>query len=115
MTNINPETGCFQITIGGITLSAGLGPVHCCDARYEKPVDGVFKSANVEVALFAADGGAWMTKEIWKEVIGEDLDDDVVGWVTPEQFAQLISYLNERNQNESQSHVFYKLRQTRRV
>jgi len=41
-------------------------------------------------------GGDWMTKEIWKEVIGEDLDDDVVGWVTPEQFAKLVSYLNER-------------------
>ena len=96
MTNINPETGCFQITIGGITLSAGLGPVHYCDARYEKPVDGVFKSANVEVSLFAANSGDCMTKEIWKEAIGEDLDDYVVGWVTPEQFAKLVSYLNER-------------------
>ena len=96
MFKINSEIGCFQITLGGITLSAGLGPVHFCDAQYEKPVDGVFKSASVEVALFDANSGDWMTKEIWKEVIGEDLDDDVVGWVTPEQFAQLISYLNER-------------------
>lgn len=94
MFKINSEIGCFQITIGGITLSAGLGPVHYCDARYEKPVDGVFKSASVEVALFDANSGDWMTKEIWKEVIGEDLD--VVGWVTPEQFAKLVSYLNER-------------------
>lgn len=96
MFKINSEIGRFQITIGGITLSAGLGPVHYCDARYEKPVDGVFKSASVEVALFAANGGDCMTKEIWKEAIGEDLNDYVVGWVTPEQFAQLISYLNER-------------------
>lgn len=94
MFKINSEIGCFQITIGGITLSAGLGPVHYCDARYEKPVDGVFKSASVEVALFDANSGDWMTKEICKEVIGEDLD--VVGWVTPEQFAELVSYLNER-------------------
>lgn len=94
MFKINSEIGCFQITVGGITLSAGLGPVHYCDARYEKPVDGVFKSANVEVSLFAANSGDCMTKEIWKEVIGEDLD--VVGWVTPEQFAKLVSYLNER-------------------
>lgn len=94
MFKINSEIGCFQIAIGGITLSAGLGPVHYCDARYEKPVDGVFKSASVEVALFDANSGDWMTKEIWKEVIGEDLD--VVGWVTPEQFAKLVSYLNER-------------------
>ena len=96
MFKINSEIGRFQITIGGITLSAGLGPVHYCDARYEKPVDGVFKSANVEVSLFAANSGDCMTKEIWKEAIGEDLNDYVVGWVTPEQFAQLISYLNER-------------------
>ena len=96
MFKINSNVGVFQITIGGITLSAGLGQVHYCDARYEKPVDGVFKSASVEVGLFATDGGDWMTKEIWKEVIGEDLDDDVVGWVTPEQFAKLVSYLNER-------------------
>lgn len=94
MFKINSEIGRFQITVGGITLSAGLGPVHYCDARYEKPVDGVFKSANVEVSLFAANSGDCMTKEIWKEAIGEDLD--VVGWVTPEQFAQLVSYLNER-------------------
>ena len=94
MFKINPNVGVFQITIGGITLSAGLGQVHYCDARYEKPVDGVFKSANVEVSLFAANSGDCMTKEIWKEAIGEDLD--VVGWVTPEQFAQLVSYLNER-------------------
>lgn len=96
MFKINSEIGRFQITIGGITLSAGLGPVHYCDARYEKPVDGVFKSANVEVSLFAANSGDCMTKEIWKEAIGEDLNDYVVGWVTPEQFAQLVSYLNER-------------------
>ena len=96
MFKINSQVGVFQATIGGITLSAGFGPVHYCDAQYEKPVDGVLESGSVEVALFAADGGDWMTKEIWKEVIGEDLNDDVVGWVTPEQFAQLISYLNER-------------------
>lgn len=96
MFKINSNVGVFQITIGGITLSAGLGPVHYCDARYEKPVDGVFKSANVEVSLFAANSGDCMTKEIWKEAIGEDLDDYVVGWVTPEQFAKLVSYLNER-------------------
>ena len=98
MFKINSNVGVFQITIGDIILSAGLGPVHYCDARYKKPVDGCFKSANVEVALFAAAAGGddWMTKEIWKEVIGEDPDDDVVGWVTPEQFAKLVSYLNER-------------------
>jgi len=103
MFKINSQVGVFQVTIGGITLSAGLGPVHYCDARYEKPVDGVFKSANgvfksanVEVSLFAANSGDWMTKEIWKEVIGEDLDGGFVGWVTPEQFAKLVSYLNER-------------------
>ena len=98
MFKINSNVGVFQITIGGITLSAGLGQVHYCDARYEKPVDGVFKSTNVEVALFAAAAGGddWMTKEIWKEVIGEDLNDDAVGWVTPEQFAKLVSYLDER-------------------
>lgn len=95
MFKISSNVGVFQITIGGITLSAGLSPVHSCDARYEKPVDGVFKSASVEVALFDANSGDWMTKEIWKEAIGEALDD-VVGWATPEQFAQLISYLNER-------------------
>jgi hypothetical protein len=96
MFKINSESGVFQITIGGITLSAGFSPAYYCDARYEKPVDGVFKSANVEVALFDANSDDWMTKEIWKEVIGHDLDDDVVGWVTPEQFAKLVSYLNER-------------------
>lgn len=96
MFKINSEVGVFQITIGDIILSAGLGPVHYCDARYKKPVDGVFKSANVEVALFDANSDDWMTKEIWKEVIGEDLNDYVVGRVTPEQFAQLVSYLNER-------------------
>ena len=96
MFKINSQVGVFQATIGGITLSAGLGPIHYCEARGKVPVDGVLESGSVEVALFAADGGDWMTKEIWKEAIGEDLDDDVVGWVTPEQFAQLISYLNER-------------------
>lgn len=96
MFKIHPNMGIFQITFGDVTLSAGLGPIHYCDARYEKPVDGVLESGSVEVALFAADGGDWMTKEIWKEVIGEDLNDDVVGWVTPEQFAQLIAYLTAR-------------------
>ena len=96
MFKINSNVGVFQITIGDITLSAGLGPVHSCDARYEKPVDGVFKSANVEVALFDANSDDRMTKQIWKEVIGDDLGDDTVGWVTPEQFAKLVSYLNER-------------------
>lgn len=96
MFKINSEMGVFQITLGGITLSAGLGPFHYCDAQYKKAVDGIFKSANVEVTLFDADSGGWMTKEIWKEAFGDDLDDDVVGWVTPEQFAKLVSYLNER-------------------
>lgn len=100
MFKIHPKLGVFQITIGGITLSAGLGPTHYCEAQYKPSVDGCFESANVEVALLDSESGAWITREIWEEVFGDNLND-VAGCVTPRQFAQLVSYLNERNQNES--------------
>ena len=96
MFKIHSEIGLFQINFGGITLYAGLGSTHLCEARYKTRVDGNFESANIEVEIVDSDSGDCMTREIWKEVFGEEIDDDVVGWVTPEQFAQLVSYLNER-------------------
>ena len=100
MFKIHSEIGLFQINFGGITLYAGLGSTHLCEARYKTCVNGCFESANVEVALLDSESVAWITREIWEEVFGDNLND-VAGCVTPRQFAQLVSYLNERNQNES--------------
>lgn len=95
MFKIHPNRVIFQITFGDVTLSAGLGPIHYCEARDKTRVDGCFESTNVEVALLS-ENWTWMTREIWKEVFGDDLYDNVASWVTPEQLAQLIAYLTAR-------------------
>ncbi len=96
MFKIHPTLGIFQITFGDVTLSAGLSWGHYCEARHKPETQGKFESEDVEVGLMHAETKDWMTKEIWLQCFGRELGDDVVGWVTPTQFANLVQFLNER-------------------
>ena len=86
---INKSKGFHMTFANNLTLSVQFGPGNYCD-NYDEPFDlsGVrkdYKSSNAEVAVFSASNGAWFTRVFMPEA-----GDDVVGYLTPNQVAELI-------------------------
>lgn len=85
----------FWLTFNnGYKLSTQFGPGNYCgnypdtDFRIDSPCE----SDDVEIAVVDKNR-SWVTKEVWLKVFGEELSDDVKGFVTFEQWLKLVKYL----------------------
>lgn len=95
----------FQITFSnGVTLSVQFGFGNYCNNRNGDMFDvqGQTASKTAEIALFDKEGN-WITKEALVATgINFDPDDDVEGYVTPDQIALLMAWgvMYGRNQRQ---------------
>lgn len=93
----------FQIISNDIVVSVQFGWGNYCSNRDEdSPITSgdtvrrwsMLECENAEVSVFDAEGGDWMTREVWQEVFGEDPESDVVGYVTADKVAKIIAHVN---------------------
>tara|TARA_R100000656_G_scaffold124998_2_gene104897 strand:- start:529 stop:861 length:333 start_codon:yes stop_codon:yes gene_type:complete len=75
-------------------LSIGCTSMHYVtqDKQWKDENDEI-TSNNVELAVLD-EKGEWRTKEIAYKVLGEVVEDDVLGYVTFNDWIKIISYLN---------------------
>jgi hypothetical protein len=92
----------ISFLVNGLRLSIGMGNGHYgsnhsvpCD--YDNYDTQEYPPAEtVEMAVIVEDTGDWYTKEIWMELYGEELHDDVVGYVAVDELPKILDYLNKR-------------------
>ena len=95
----------FHITFSnGITISVQFGESNYCERRnlsfYQSSgvVDvKVVESKNAEVALWNDE--SWITRKAFIEVFGEELNDDVKGYVSSDEVASLIEWASTEPNN----------------
>ena len=78
----------FQIKFdNGYTVSVQFGAYHYCDNRDNLSAEsGDFvESANAEIAIIKPDDGGFVPL----------IDNDVAGYVTPDQIAKIIHYVSQ--------------------
>jgi len=92
----------FKMTFeNGITISVQWGEGNYCERegwQTDLMADckkSQTKSTDAEVAIWD-DCGNWITKEAFSEVYGKDLDDEVEGYLTTDQIAELIQWAKSR-------------------
>lgn len=88
----------FSIPVGNYVLDMGIGEVHYCNNHsYELSHSPSYHCPNGELAIIDSDGN-FVTDSILAEMGLKELrGDDVAGYVTPEQFAQIFTYLNSKS------------------
>lgn len=92
----------FHITFdNGLTVSVQFGTGNYCASRANSdwsmrtseerdfPNLDVMEADTAEVAVWDEEG-TWATYDLWRHFYGEDLCDDVVGWVRPDKLADLM-------------------------
>ena len=89
----------FRLTYNGITISVQFGPGNYCSKQdlttysFDAPMKQTeWESPNAEIAIWDVDGN-WITKKVVKRVLKEDINDSVMGYVTPAQVTKLISWM----------------------
>ena len=77
----------------GVTLSTQFGPGdYCCN--HDEPWDidqkkDSWSSPDAEIALWKPTG-AWITRDIVKMALGEQIDDDVFGRISPKDWLRVV-------------------------
>jgi len=82
----------FQITLpNGVVVSTMFGYMHYGDNRNNQEEIGKYGllSDAAEVAFFREEAGNWVTKEV-AEIAGIDCGDDVIGWVSIDNWLKLL-------------------------
>lgn len=87
----------FQISFpNNITVSVQFGSGNYCNNYNSNPdwieTPMLNKCENAEVAVLKTHNGDWLTGQCWQEVFNEKIYDDVVGYVTAEQIAKVITW-----------------------
>lgn len=95
----------FHMTFNnGVTVSVQFGWGNYCDNHDNEQLsplnmldskenDKYPSSRNAEIALFwSYRGGAWLTREFYSEVMSEDIEDDVVGHVSPDIVLKALNW-----------------------
>jgi hypothetical protein len=81
----------FTINFDHYKVSVQFGTTSLCD----QPDDHGY-CPNAEVAVCEqGEDNLWATREAWSGAFGEELDDDVVANVTPEQLTILLAHVLE--------------------
>ena len=85
----------FHIVFKMLTVS-----VNVAEGTYSSPsaTEGCYDEAEVAVWENQAKNGykRFVTKACWKQVFDIDLEDDVAGYVTSEQLAQVIAWASQQ-------------------
>jgi hypothetical protein len=83
----------------GLTVSIGVGKGHYCENK-EGGIISTFEPENteftptMEVAVFEQETGDWLTKQVWKELYGIELNDDVVGYVDVGELSIILDFVS---------------------
>lgn len=99
----------FHITFPNkVTLSTQFGYIHYCENRCNEKYneENIIKfvtehktltnieSNTVEIGIWDKEG-RWITKEMAKDVFDKDIADDVIGWVTIEDWIKIFEWCKE--------------------
>ena len=87
----------FSMTFdNGVSVSVQFGSFNKCT-----PADSNGFSPNAEVAVFggAIPNSEWLTKKVWSELFGVELNDDVAAFVSPDEVADVIAFAKSLNLN----------------
>ena len=98
MFKITSEKG-FHLTFENrVTISVQWGFGNYCENRWKENVDTkkeFLTSKNAEVAIWDEDD-MWLTKECFLDLYGEQLDNDVKGYVTADEVADIIQWCKNK-------------------
>lgn len=96
----------FHITFpNGLTLSTQFGYGNYCENEYNEDYENenmikfviehktltIVESNTVEIAIWDKNG-KWKTREMAKEVFNKDIGDDVMGWVTIDEWIKIFNW-----------------------
>lgn len=87
----------FHITFkNGITVSVQFGRGNYCANRHlsNNPPE-VPKCPTAEIALWDA-SGKWITKRASRAIARKTSNDDVIGWLSPEEIAKYIRWASRQ-------------------
>jgi len=65
---------------------------HHLSPTFEEDIE----SPDAEIAVIYGDENIFLTREVWMEVFGEDIGDNVKGYVSPDKVGHLIANLYTR-------------------
>jgi len=90
-TNRRNEVSNISFTLeNGWTVSIGVSASHCCTPRTPQGFNP--EREDVEVAVILPNG-RWGTREVVKEVLGYDHDDDVAPHLNADEVARIIAHV----------------------
>ena len=88
----------FQVTFdNGITLSTQFGAGNYCEnhsydpQELKRPAKDITCS-NAEIAIWQDFDKTWLTRQAYKDLFNEDIEDDVKGWIDTSEWAKLIQW-----------------------
>ena len=93
MLTITDNKG-FQMIFTDCRISVQFGAGNYCENKskeygFQRGETHV-ECTNAEVAIIPNDDGEWLTSEAFKDIYGEDICDEVAGWVDADNVAKLI-------------------------
>lgn len=97
--------GLTQITFSnGYTVSWGVGAGHYCEGKRKAPalhervntllIEKSWHSEDCEVAVIR--GSEFVTRSVYAELFARELNDDVVGYVSPNELARVIEFVSKK-------------------
>jgi len=93
--NYNRARG-FKITFpNGIVLSTQFGMTNYCENRetYISNKENIQNSNDAEVAIWHKDNpDEWLTREMYKDVFGSELCDDVIGYINIAEWLEIFEW-----------------------
>ena len=109
MFTITNSSG-FHLTFeNGITLSTQFGGGSYCSNHDMNIISSEhqvkdFKSKDAEIAIWDADG-EWLTRQAYKELFGEDIGDDVKGYVELEEWLKVLDWCRAYKPKQAKAEV----------
>ena len=101
----------FHITFkSGIILSTQFGGANYC-ANYHIPIgteslSDFLESKDAEIAIFEkGEKGEWLTRQVYREVFDEDIDDDVVGNVELKEWLKVLDWCRAYKPKQAKAEV----------
>ena len=96
---ITQGTGFHIVFPNGVVLSTQFGYRNYCENQDNIEYGGYngipnfVESNDVEIAIWLSDNpDKWITREMAKDVFGEELHDDVMGWINIADWLKIVEW-----------------------